>query len=199
MEKISITRALNQLKLLDKRILKGIQSGEFVTLKIGGINQRDNVDSSAEFQSVTDLIDYRSILKSKIMVSNSRTRVKIGAEELTVVEAIEKKSSIEYKKQLLRQLSRNLQKTRNDVEMHNAEQVERLDRLLQANFSKDLKARGLEFDEITKRFWDSNKAEFNDTSDIEDTIIKLSDEIDTFENEVDLVLSESNAITSIEV
>ncbi len=199
METISITRALNSLKLLDKRIQKKIQTSEVITMIIGQENQRPETDSKAEFQSVLDLIEYRNRLKSALMISNANTTVRIGKEEMTVIEAIEKKTSIEYQKSLLSNLVGKFQKMQGNIDYHNAEQENRLDKLLEANFSKDLKVRGDDFIKITESFWKANKASACDPLKLEDIIYNMSEEIDTFENEVDLVLSESNAVTKISV
>lgn len=101
MESISITRALSELKLLDKRILKGIKDADFLSYEINKKNVLKTFEPKEQLQSVEDLIARRSTLKSKIMESNASTKVKIAGKEMLVIEAIEMKETIQYKKQLL--------------------------------------------------------------------------------------------------
>ena len=80
MRKISITEALNELKLYDAKITKGIDNSTFVgaTKKSSdtvGVVTRDefNNRAKASYQSVVDLIANRNALKSAIVKSNATT------------------------------------------------------------------------------------------------------------------------------
>lgn len=194
MEKISITRALNTIKLLDKRIQKKTVQGNFVGLNI----LQEVITPKADFDSIISLINYRNRLKTALMVSNAKTTINVAGTKMLIIEAIERKSSIEYNKFLLSQLKLQLNKSRKIVDDHNMNQERRLDALLEANFGKDLKARSEEFKSISDTFWNTNKAELVDELDLPNKIKELEEEIDDFESEVDLVLSESNAMTIIE-
>ena len=48
-----------------------------------------------------DLISRRNKIKSAIIMSNAKTVVEVAGKQMTVAEAIDKKSSIEYEKELL--------------------------------------------------------------------------------------------------
>lgn len=199
MAKITATRALNELKLLDKRIQKKIRNSCFITYKVKDQIQNQNCRSEADFQSISDLIAQREMIKSALMKSNSITKVVINGEEMTVAEAIEKKNSIAYLKSLLQKMVHQLQTTTREIEMANAEAQERLDRLLEANFGKDMKVRDDELEAVSEAFWANNRAEAVDELKLQEKCEKLDKDIDGFENEVDLVLSEVNARTEIEI
>lgn len=199
MESISITRALSELKLLDKRILKGIKDADFLSYEINKKNVLKTFEPKEQLQSVEDLIARRSTLKSKIMESNASTKVKIAGKEMLVIEAIEMKETIQYKKQLLSTLEATRKSVRSKIESINEDVKYRLDGLLQANFGKESKTKDSETDAISKPFLERNEAKEVDLIDIDNKIKTLSEEIDSFESEVDFVLSESNSLTKINV
>lgn len=199
MEKITITRALAQLKLLDKRIEKAIQKSIFATYTVGGKQVQEPYKPQDDLKSVEDLIKYRAKLKSAIMESNAKTKVKIGKSKMSVVQAIEAKDSIKYKKLLLRKLRNDLRSVDGIVENINDDVKERLDQLVQVSFGKDIKTSGAEYDSIATPFLKKNEAKVVDSEKFKKIADELEEEIDTFESEVDLVLSESNAVTTIEV
>ena len=103
MRKISITEALNELKLYDSKILKAITNAKLVGAakkfsdKVGVFKKEDFEDrAKASYQSVTDLIANRNALKSAIVKSNAITEVTVNGKTMTVAEAIERKNSIDY-------------------------------------------------------------------------------------------------------
>lgn len=196
---MTITRGLTTLKLLDKRINKAITGGQFANYTVGGKEQFQDIDPNASFQSVDDLINYRSKLKAAIMESNAKTIVKIGNKKMTVVEAIETKDSIKYRKDLLRKIMSDMRNVRGTVENINEDVAERLDRMLQANFSKDGKVTEKDIEAVSKPFLKQNEAKEVENKKFYEKVENLEEEIDTFEAEVDLVLSESNATATIEI
>ena len=196
MEKITVTRALTKLKTLDKKIKKAIREGCFVTYEVGG-KQDKECDSKSDFQSVQDLIDFRDRLKSAIAESNANTKVKIAGKKMTVVEAIEKKNSIQYKTELLQYLRHSLAITRDTVEDINSDVQRRLDRLIEASVGSEKQK--TEVEAISKPFLQRNEAKVIDTLKIEEKIKELDEEITSFIEEVDVSLSEANSQTFIEV
>ena len=108
MRKISITEALNELKLYDSKIRKAIEHAKFcgATKKSSdkvGIVSRDEFDerAKASHQSITDLIANRNTLKSAIVKSNAETIITVNEKTMTRAEGIERKNSIEYEEELL--------------------------------------------------------------------------------------------------
>jgi len=201
---MSITRGLAELKLLDKRIQKGINETTFMTTAIGhkpvpGFTSTKEYEQNTEknYSSVVDLIKRRQTIKSLIVESNAKTMVTISGKKMTVAEAIERKTSIQYEKLLLEKMRRDYNHAVNEVESKNEEVQLRLDRLLEANFGKDSKVKDTEMEAISKPFKEQNEAKLVDPLKLKEKIDTLSKEIDEFESEVDFILSESNTITKI--
>lgn len=199
MEKITVTRALAKLKLLDKQINKKIDGSLFSSYKVGGKNIKDEFNPVQDLQAVTDLIDFRAKLKTGIMKSNSTTFVQIGKVKMTVVEAIETKDSIAYRQSLLRKIKNDISNAEEAVEYGNEQVKDRLDKMLVSSFGRDSKPKEEDIKAISKPFLDNNEYELIKSDKIEKVIATMEDEIDTFISEVDMVLSESNAVTTIEV
>ncbi|HYK73264.1 MAG TPA: hypothetical protein VEV44_09105, partial [Pseudoneobacillus sp.] len=100
---ITIAKGLVELKLLNNRINRVINDSVFAGFTVGkkvmtGFNDIEELEQRAksDYQSVQDLIKRRNEIKSAIVVSNATTEVQIADKTLTVAEAIERKSSIEY-------------------------------------------------------------------------------------------------------
>ena len=102
MEKMLVTQALNELKLLDSRIEDATNNAIFVIAakknekKVNpNLTKEDfEIRSKAFYQSIMDLIERRKKIKAAIVASNAVTKVTVHDEEMTVAEAIERKSTI---------------------------------------------------------------------------------------------------------
>jgi len=198
-EKITVTRGLVQLKLLQKRIRKEIHNGCFIDLRIGDKRKNEGCTPKENFQSTVDLISRRNRIKSAIMKSNSVTEVKIAGETMTVAEAIERKNSIYFYKELLDTLRRQYKDIKDEVERINDEALSRLDNVLESMYSSHDKLKEDYVQGVKDEFFKSNGAEIVDELKIEEKIEGLGNWIDEFLSEVDLVLSESNTKTMIEI
>jgi len=151
-------------------------------------------------QRIKDFISYRNRLKAAIVHSNAATTVNINGNEYTVAEAIERKTSIQYEKNLLAVLKRQYANVTNRIESHNKKMEQDLKRLIEVDFGKDqVKSTVDNVEHITETYMKANKAEAVDPLNLENRINNLEDAIMNFEKEVDLSLSESNAITKINV
>lgn len=204
--KMSVTRGLAELKLLDKRIKTVMNSAAFVDFVIGekAVNgytsnkeYEDKVQSA--YQSVKDLIKRRNDIKSAIVLSNAMTRVKIADKEYTVAEAIERKTSIQYEVQLMQKMKNEYTKAVNNIQRINEEVKEELNRKLDALYGREAKTKVDENNELVKSYRNDNEAQMIDPLKIRYTYEKLEQEIDEFLSEVDFVLSTSNTLTEIEV
>ncbi len=199
METITVTRALNELKLLDKRITKKIDGACFGTSSINGTMTDRHCTSVADLQSIEDLISRRSAIKEAITVSNALTVVNINGDMMTMAAAIERKSSIDYHKELLASMRARYRSIQMSIDVENDKAQHRLDALLESSFGKDTKSRPSEMTELTETFWKANRCELVDPIGLADKIEKLDEFIDNFENEVDLTLSETNSRTEIAI
>jgi hypothetical protein len=110
-KEMSVHRALRELKTLDKRINNSLQSIDFVVDVVGnkqpkGYNKVEDYENEvkSKYTQIQDLIKLRNLIKREIILSNATTKITINNIEMTVAEAIEMKSSIDYKKSLLLKL-----------------------------------------------------------------------------------------------
>lgn len=204
--KISITRGLAELKNLDNRIQKAIQEGQYIGFTTGkkvipGFQTNEEFEEKikANYQSVQDLIKRRNLIKSAIVQSNATTKVTIAGIEMTVAEAIERKTSIKYDQQLLEKMKQAYSFVINKYEVEDERVKERLDEHLQKTFGKDVKVTSDQYDSVAKPFLEQNAPKIIDPLKLKDEIDKLAKNISDFLTEVDFALSESNTLTQIEI
>lgn len=207
-KKITITRAMRDLKLLKDRIDKKIARAKFVGIHQ---NKKDEVlqvcvtkeqfikDAKADFESIVDLLEQRKEIKSKIMLSNAVTKVKIWNAEYTITEALARKNSIEFEKNFLAQMRHQLATMRDAIERHKPKIEESVQKMLEEHLGKDAKPTKDDYNTIAGPFLKANELNLLDPCNIANKIEELDDDIDTFLAEVDLALSESNAKTEIEI
>lgn len=105
MENISVSRALVELKTLEKRIEKTLNDLQPVTVMIGtrfeaGISGREEFEKNvtSSYQSLMALVARKRKIKSAVVKSNATTTVNVSGEIMTVAEAIERKNSIGIEK-----------------------------------------------------------------------------------------------------
>jgi hypothetical protein len=200
---MSVTQALPELKLLDRRIEKvteTIQSWCKVAHNGAPVDKdKHKKETEANLQSFTDLLKRRDAIKRAVILSNAKTPVKVGTFEGTVAEAIEYKYSIRVKRDLLSNMKECLQAKRAEYEQQKSNVDSRLERLLQSELGKDVKTNPETITALTNSFRENNKVELVDPLDLAAKIATLEEELDSFETNVDWVLSQSNATTFIEV
>lgn len=206
-ETLSITKALVELKTLNKRIEKKTLQLDPIAVSTGDklperIKSRKDFEekAKADFQSIRDLIARRAQIKSAVVQSNALTKVTIAGETLTVAEAIERKSSIESEKALQRQLASRFAEGIDQVEDYNQSLKGQLLKLLEATYSKsEAQISKDDHDKVAIPFFKNNEAKIIDPLDAKKLQEDLDEKISAFEDEVDVVLSESNARTDISI
>jgi hypothetical protein len=208
MAKITILRALNEVSTLNKRIEKNLhRGGAFLSFMIGdkapvGFKDEKEVadDIKSRYQTSVDLIERRTSLKAAIVASNAITMVTINGQPMTVAAAIEFKTSVAYKKDLLSILTNSSASINRKVDQHNDKIEIQADAMAgQILGNKTGKTTKEDMAAITEPFKESRIATLIDPLNIKVVIDKLEDEISGFESEVDNILTESNATVEIEV
>lgn len=202
MPEISVTQALAELKLINKRLDKAFVRTKWIavstsTRPVDAESLRKNAQSAE--QSYTDLIKRREALKRAVVQSNATTRVKIGDWEGTVAEAVERKTSIAYKTALLDEYRDAYNGAQEDLRTLKERAEERLDRLLSSELGKDVRTNPETIAALTATFNSNNKVELIDPLGLAERIKALETEIDTFTTNVDWVLSESNGRTMVQI
>jgi len=203
---ISITKALRELKTLDARILKKIGETTFAASKkpketIRGfktVNEFEN-EAKESLQSIKDLICRRKQIKKAIVESNAKTIVEVSGVKMTVADAIERKNFIEIEKSLLFKMNNDYGQSQVRVEKNNELAQDRLDTQLNNMISKDGKTDLTAVEGYKKLFWESEETRLIDPISVKELAAKMALDIDTFEDDVDVALSEINARTLITV
>jgi uncharacterized protein YozE (UPF0346 family) len=205
--KISLHRALAELKLLESKIVKLTKELEPVGIRQKGklVNRIYDEETftkqaTAKFQSVNDLIERKVKIKSAIVAANAVTMVKIGTKTMSIADAITYKSLLSLKKSLIDDLKIKYGRVKADMEAKNILVEQNLQKVLEATFGKDnVKITKDDMDAVRKPFLESNEWLLIDPLNVEETIETLEREVSEFESEVDAVLSEINAVTLVEV
>jgi len=168
--------------------------------KINGVEiQEYEKQMQASYDKVVSLISYRNRIKSLVVESNAKTKVIVGKEEMTVAEAIERKQSIQYEKELLEVMQQQYRSAINTVAKENDALPAKLETYLVNILGNKDKQSSEEVKLHTDTFMKRNEFELIDPMNVKRKIEALNNRIEEFESEVDAVLSESNATTFIEV
>ena len=207
MEKMLVTQALNELKLLDDRINKAINDAVLVIAakrsekKVNPnlTKEEFEIRAKAGYQSVLDLIERRKKIKAAVVTSNAVTKITVHGEEMTVAEAIERKGTIDYEVSLLRQMQSQWGVQNREMNMQNLRMEERIDKYIETFVGKDTsKSKDNELEAMIKPMRESGEYALVDPLSIEKKITDLDDYIKGFRSEVDAVLQISNCNTWIE-
>ncbi|MFJ7971547.1 hypothetical protein [Psychrobacillus sp. NPDC096389] len=203
---ITITRALRELKTLDARIIKKINETTFATSKkpkenITGFKTVNDFENKAKenIQSIQDLMNRRKQIKTAIVESNAKTIVEVAGVKMTVADAIERKNFIEVEKTLLRKMNSDYGQAQIRVEQQNELAQDRLDTQLNNMISKDGKTDLTAVEGYKKLFWESEETKLIDPVNVNVIASKMAKDIETFEDDVDVALSEINARTFISI
>lgn len=208
-EKMTIHKALCELKTLDARIKKAIEGSVYAfankhsNTKISGLNVSDYcAEIKSAYKSATDLIIRRDAIKRAVVLSNATTKVTVGGNEYTIAEAIEMKNhGIPSRKTLLTKLRADSIRARRDADNNNGEALEaRADEYIRNLYANaDMKNLSDEVKKMRADFMASQVMEIVDPIGITAEIERLETEINAFAVEVDAALSVSNALTEITV
>jgi hypothetical protein len=201
MATMTITRALTKIKNLNKKISKRINENCYINYYIGSESnlKRHHCDFDANVQSVTDLINYKIKLKTLVMISNSQTTVVINGEKMTVAEAIERKNNAVHFNHLMKAIRADYDHISDIVNDQNNWMQDRLSEIIQENAGKEGKIRTKELEELIASFTKANQAGIYNEEKVLQHMNELEEKFQNFIEEVDLVLSESNARTTIEI
>ena len=203
MRKMTITEGLTELKLLNKRIEKAIYKDYIWSAKkidMTDVEMAEHKEiAEANMKSVEDLIANRNAIKAAIVRSNAVTKVNVAGEEMTVAEAIERKTYIASEKLLLAEWQRQYAQAKNNVDVQNRRVQERIDSML-SQIAASSKSDIEEAQKVMSETYMANNGwDIFDPVNLKEKMDALDERIDQFEKNVDVVLSVSNAVTMIEV
>lgn len=202
---MSMHRALGEYKTYDDRI-NNVKNEIFI---IPNRNNNEKIGSktidefktevNSNMQSIKALIENKKRLKDAMVISNAENKVEIASHVYSVAGAIERKRSIALEEDFLRRLKQQYTSARKRVEDENNQLPQKLENYLESVLGDKVVRKQEDVEEYSKAFMKKNTYELIDPAGIEDYIKKLEKDIIDFKNEVDYVLSESNATTFIEV
>lgn len=208
MERMLVTQALNEIKLLDGRINRAISTGSYIAAaklnesKVTSTLTKDDFvkNAKASKQSVADLIERRNKIKAATVVSNAITYVDVNNKEMTRADAIERKESIEYEEAFLNALKAQRQNAQLTVNQKNMAMEAQIDRIVESSFGKDSKQKinSDEYEAIAKPYRLNNEYGLVDPLGIDELIRDMEEEIAGFKANVDSALQISNCTTYIE-
>lgn len=198
---MTITRALVELKTLDKRIQKSIDESVFCSIQ-GELRKPDPKTTNAQsnYDKIRDLMNRRIKIKSAIVSSNASTRIKVCGMDMSVAEAIELKSSIKNYKTLLMRMKQQYGDSTLRVEQENQRTRTNLENSLSKidnGNSNGNSSERLNVGDYSKSYMKIHGVEVYDPIKIEEKITSLEKFINDYESEVDFVLSEKNATTKL--
>lgn len=211
-EKMTIHKALAELKTLDDRITKAMRENTYVIAvkhsaeKINGKTVADFKDQmKSGYQKVVDLIARREAMKRAVVLSNANTKVQIGNTNYTIAEAIELKNhGVEFKKMLLQYITMAYNAAQNELNRNSGDLLEqRAEQYVLSVIAAQPKDSKMSIDSdamksLRKTYLENNTYDLLDPMDVAKVMEKLEAEISEFEAEVDAALSCSNALTVIE-
>lgn len=205
-QKMTIHRALTELKLIEAKIEKKILEVTPCGIKqkdklVNGFIKEEDFKTSATsaYDSVTDLIARKCKIKSEIVKANSLTTVKVGGVDMTIAEAINFKAVVIYKKKLIEKLKSGQQKAVGEMNKHNEIVEKNVQAIVEAAMGKDNANQKTDTaTEIRKQYINANEFILVDPLIVADKITVLEEEVSKFEADVDAALSEINATTFIE-
>lgn len=208
-EKMTVHKALCELKTLDARIDKAINSRKFVytnkrsNSKVSGMSVADCCDEiKRAYQSASDLIARRDAIKRAVVLSNAATTVTVGDRQYTVAEAIEMKNhGIPRHKDLLTKLETDSREARRSADSNNSETLERrADEYIKSLYANaDMKNLSDEVKKMRADFIAAQTMEIIDPININAEMERLEKLISDFMVGIDSALSVSNALTEITV
>lgn len=207
-EKMTIHKALCELKILDSRINNAISSARFCLAnkhsneKVNGVTVEEYQETmKASYNKASDLIRRREAIKRAVVLSNAKTIVKIGGKEYTVAEAIEMNNhGIDLKLQLKNAMKKQYDSAMTAIISKNNVVDDKATEYVVGLFGqKESKTANEEYEKARKSYIEANTMELIDPVNILEKIEALEVEIADFTTEVDSALSVSNALTEITV
>ena len=204
---ISVTRALAEHKLIDKKILSLTGRAKFMTLSKkdgatvdGNTIEQFGADAQSAYDQLRSLLKQKASIKSAIIMSNAVTEVTIAGKTMKVAEAIERKNSIAFDKQVLETMRSNFVSTKSMYEREKANVESKLDAYLNQLFgASKATAKAEDIQLLSETYVKNNMSKLIDPIELEKKIVAMEAEINEFDKDVDFSLSESNTRTDIEV
>lgn len=211
MTTMSITRALTRAKTIEKQLARLVESQFVVTLMKREVDDvsdvyQDNLKmTQSNFDQFNDLFAELNNIKAAVRKSNEVTKVVIGGEELTVADALVYKNTIVYRNSFLDRITRENRNAESRVEQSKISADTKF-ASVRENLIKNSQGQDVSEDYLKTVLTEEERrlkkaiieVKVSGINNVNEYIEAERKRIDTFIEEVDYVLSESNATTIIE-
>lgn len=211
MTTMSITRALTRAKTIEKQLTRLVESQYVVTLMKREVDDesdvyQDNLKmTKSNFDQFNDLFAELNNIKAAVRKSNEVTKVVIGGEELSVADALVYKNTIVYRNNFLDRITRENRNAESRVEQSKINADNKF-ATVRENLIKNSQGQDVSEDYLKTVLTEEERrlkkaiveVKVSGIKDVNEYIEAERKRIDTFIEEVDYVLSESNATTIIE-
>lgn len=211
MTTMSITRALTRAKTIEKQLTRLIESQYVVTLMKREVDDesdvyQDNLKmTKSNFDQFNDLFAELNNIKAAVRKSNEVTKVVIGGEELTVADALVYKNTIAYRNSFLDRITRENRNAESRVEQSKISADTKF-ASVRENLIKNSQGQDVSEDYLKTVLTEEERrlkkaiveVKVSGINNVNEFIEAERKRINTFIEEVDYVLSESNATTIIE-
>lgn len=207
-KKITIHRALTELKTIGDRIDKKINTLDCVGIKKDGkVNihytpEEFEKKATSELESVSGLILRQNKIKYAIIKSNAVTKISVGGGEFTVAEAIAYKRLMVSEERLCKKLKTvhdssklNVEKALISIENNALTMGQNMDPTASQDKNRNSESVNL----VMEQYRERNQVELFDPLKVMDRHKELEEKLAQFVLDIDGALSESNAVTTIEV
>ena len=208
---MSITRALTRAKTIEKQLARLVESQFVVTLMKREVDDvtdvyQDNLKmTQANFDQFNDLFAELNNIKAAVRKSNEVTKVVIGGEELSVADALVYKNTIAYRNSFLDRITRENRNAESRVEQSKINADNKF-ASVRENLIKNSQGQDVSEDYLKTVLTEEERrlkkaiveVKVSGINNVNEYIEAERKRIDTFLEEVDYVLSESNATTIIE-
>lgn len=200
--KMSITRALAQVKLIESKLGRAFAGFD---VEINGklkyfpnfTTEQFEKEALVEVNSFEDLFKNRLKIKSAIARANIETKISLLGTEYSIIELIDLKNSSQYKKNIYTNLINNYNKCKSDVVNQDVKIENEVSKQVEvANSNKTQVSKDLTttLTETYKALWGGKIVGLDINK-----ISKEKDDLDKLVAEIDMILSEINSKTEIEV
>lgn len=200
--KMSITRALAQVKLIESKLGRAFAGFD---VEINGklkyfpnfTTEQFEKEALVEVNSFEDLFKNRLKIKSAIARANIDTKISLFGTEYSIIELIDLKNSLQYKKNVYTNLINNYNKCKSDVVNQDVKIENEVSKQVEvANSNKTQVSKDLTttLTETYKTLWGGKIVGLDINK-----ITKEKEELDKLVAEIDMILSEINSRTEIEV
>lgn len=211
MTTMSITRALTRAKTIEKQLTRLVESQYVVTLMKREVDDvtdvyQDNLKmTQSNFDQFNDLFAELNNIKAAVRKSNEVTKVVIGGEELSVADALVYKNTIVYRNNFLDRITRENRNAESRVEQSKINADNKF-ASVRENLIKNSQGQDVSEDYLKTVLTEEERrlkkaiveVKVSGINNVNEYIEAERKRIDTFIEEVDYVLSESNATTIIE-